>query len=168
MAGGILARKNQRLNMSIFEDFNLRKSPLGFKLLVTVFLLGLSLAQALGMTMAYIQTKVVNTSAEEYFSYLKATKLVSLSHPHFFGYATLYFLTGLLFLFTHQKKIIKTILPGLVVFAALSDIISWWGIKYVSPKIEILTLGAGIIFGGGFFYMALIIFYELWLRKAVD
>lgn len=154
--------------MSIFENFNLSKSPLGFKLLVSVFLFGYGLAQALGMTMAYIQTKVVNTSAEEYFSYLKATKLVSLSHPHFFGYATLYFLTGLLFLFTHQPKIIKTFLPGLVVLAALLDIVSWWGIKYVSPQIEILTLGAGIIFGGGFFYMALVILYELWLRKKID
>lgn len=168
MAGSLLARKNQNLNMSIFENFNLKKSPLGFKLLVTVFLLGLGLAQGLGMTMAYIQTKVVNTSAEEYFSYLKPTKLVSLSHPHFFGYSVLYFMTGLFFLFTNQNKVIKTILPGLVVFAALSDIISWWGIKYVSPQIEILTLGAGIIFGGGFFYMAIIIFYELWLRKPVD
>ena len=154
--------------MSIFENFNYKQSPLGFKLLVSVFLLGLSLAQGLGMTMAYIQTNVVNTSAEEYFSYLKTTKLVSLSHPHFFGYATLYFLTGLLFLFTHQNKVIKTILPGLVVLSALLDIISWWGIKYVSPQIEILTVGAGIIFGGGFFYMALVIFYELWLRKKMD
>ncbi len=154
--------------MSVFDNFNLRKSPLGFKFLVSVFLLGLSLAQGLGMTMAYIQTKVVNTSAEEYFSYLKTTKLVSLSHPHFFGYATLYFLTGLLFLFSHQHKVIKTFLPGLVVLAALLDIISWWGIKYVSPQIEILTLGAGIIFGGGFFYMALVILYELWLRKKID
>src|SRR3990172_10686338 len=154
--------------MSIFENFNLRQSPLGFKLLSTAFLVGLSLAQSLGMTMAFIQTKVVNTSAEEYFSYLKATKLVSLSHPHFFGYSVLYFLTGVLFLFTHQPKAIKTILPGFVVFAALLDIVSWWGIKYVSPKIEIFTIGAGIILGGGFFYMALVIFYELWLRKKMD
>jgi len=151
--------------MSIFDNFNLRQSPLGFKLLSTAFLIGLSLAQSLGMTMAFIQTKVVNTSAEEYFSYLKATKLVSLSHPHFFGYSVLYFLTGVLFLFTHQPKAIKTILPGLVVFAALLDIVSWWGIKYVSPKIEIFTALAGIIFAGGFFYMALVIFYELWFRK---
>src|SRR5574341_1701236 len=149
-------------------NFKVREAPLGFKLLVTVFLIGYGLAQVLGSTMAYLETRVINPSAEEYFFDLQVTKLVSLSHPHFFGYATLYFLTGLLFLFTHQKKIIKTILPGLVVFAALSDIISWWGIKYVSPKIEILTLVSGRIFGGGFFYMALIIFYELWLRKAVD
>lgn len=154
--------------MSIFENFNLRQSPLGFKLLSTAFLIGLSLAQGLGMTMAFIQTTVVNTSAEEYFSYLKATKLVSLSHPHFFGYSTLYFLTGLLFLFTKQPKAIKTILPGLVVFAALLDIVSWWGIKYVSSKIEILSMLAGIVFVGGFLYMAIVIFYELWFRKKVD
>ncbi|HKZ22656.1 MAG TPA: hypothetical protein VJ165_05565 [candidate division Zixibacteria bacterium] len=151
--------------MSVFENFNLRQAPLGFKLLTTAFLLGLSLAQELGMIMAFIQTNVVNTSAEEYFSYLKPTKLVSLSHPHFFGYSVLYFLTGVLFLFTHQPKAIKTLLPGLVVFAALLDIVSWWGIKYVSAKIEIFTIGAGVIFGGGFFYMAIIIFYELWFRK---
>ncbi len=154
--------------MSIFENFNLRQAPLGFKLLATAFLLGLSLAQELGMIMAYIQTTVVNTSAEEYFSYLKTTKLVSLSHPHFFGYSVLYFLTGVLFLFTHQPKPIKTILPGLVVFAALLDIVSWWGIKYVSAKLEIFTIVAGVIFGGGFFYMAIIIFYELWFRKKAD
>ena len=151
--------------MSVFDNFNLRQSPLGFKLLSTAFLVGLSLAQSLGMTMAFIQTKVVNTSAEEYFSYLKATKLVSLSHPHFFGYSVLYFLTGVLFLFTHQPKAIKTILPGLVVFAALLDIVSWWGIKYVSAKIDIFTVIFGIVFAGGFAVMALTVLYEMWLMK---
>lgn len=145
--------------------FKVREAPLGFKLLVTVFLLGYGLAQAVGLTMAYLQTRVVNPSAEEYFFYLKPTKLVSLSHPHFFGYATLYFLTGFLYLFTEQKKFLKTWLPAVTVLAALLDICSWWGIKYVSAKLEILTAIFGVIFAGGFAIMALTILYEMWLKR---
>ncbi len=147
--------------------FNLkvREGPLGFKLLVTVFLLGYFLAQALGLTMAYLETRVVNPSAEEYFFYLKPTKLVSLSHPHFFGYATLYFLTGFLYLFTEQRKFLKTWLPAVTVLAALLDICSWWGIKYVSAKLEIFTAIFGVIFVGGFVVMALTILYEMWLKR---
>ena len=44
-------------------SFKVREGPLGFKLLVTVFLAGYGLAQALGLTMAYLQTRVVNPSA---------------------------------------------------------------------------------------------------------
>ncbi|OGC92334.1 MAG: hypothetical protein A2142_08555 [candidate division Zixibacteria bacterium RBG_16_48_11] len=147
--------------------FNLkvREGPLGFKLLVTIFLLGYFLAQALGLTMAYLETRVVNPSAEEYFFYLKPTKLVSLSHPHFFGYATLYFLTGFLYLFTEQRKFLKTWLPAVTVLAALLDICSWWGIKYVSAKLEIFTAIFGVIFAGGFTVMALTILYEMWLKR---
>ncbi len=146
-------------------DFKIREAPLGFKLLVTVFLLGYSLAQILGMTMAYLETRVVNPSAEEYFFYLKPTKLVSLSHPHFFGYATLYFLTGALYLFTEQKRLLKTWLPAVTVLAALLDICTWWGIKYVSAKLEILTAVFGVMFAGGFAIMALTVLYEMWLMK---
>lgn len=146
-------------------DFKIRQAPLGFKLLVTVFLIGYSLAQILGMTMAYLETRVVNTSAEEYFFYLKPTKLVSLSHPHLFGYATLYFLTGLLFLFSERGRFLKTWLPAVTVLAALLDICTWWGIKYISPKLEILAALFGIIFAGGFAIMALTILYDMWLMK---
>ena len=146
-------------------DLKVREGPLGFKLLVTVFLLGYFLAQALGLTMAYLETRVVNPSAEEYFFYLKPTKLVSLSHPHFFGYATLYFLTGFLYLFTEQRKFLKTWLPAVTVLAALLDICSWWGIKYVSAKLEIFTAIFGVIFAGGFTVMALTILYEMWLKR---
>lgn len=146
-------------------NFKVREGPLGFKLLVSVFLLGYFLAQALGLTMAYLETRVVNPSAEEYFFYLKPTKLVSLSHPHFFGYATLYFLTGFLYLFTEQRKFLKTWLPAVTVMAALLDICSWWGIKYVSAKLEIFTAIFGIIFAGGFAVMAVTILYEMWLKR---
>ena len=146
-------------------DLKVREGPLGFKLLVTVFLLGYFLAQALGLSMAYLETRVVNPSAEEYFFYLKPTKLVSLSHPHFFGYATLYFLTGFLYLFTEQRKFLKTWLPAVTVLAALLDICSWWGIKYVSAKLEIFTAIFGVIFAGGFTVMALTILYEMWLKR---
>jgi len=147
-------------------NFKVREAPLGFKLLVTVFLIGYGLAQALGSTMAYLETRVINPSAEEYFFYLKPTKLVSLSHPHFFGYATLYFLTGLLFLFTERGKFLKTWLPAVTVLAALLDICTWWGIKYVSAKLEIFTIIFGITFAGGFAIMAVTILYEMWLKKS--
>ncbi len=146
-------------------EFKVRQAPLGFKLLVTVFLIGYSLAQILGLTMAYLETRVVNPSAEEYFFYLKPTKLISLSHPHFFGYATLYFLTGLLFLFTERGRFLKTWLPAVTVLAALLDICTWWGIKYISPKLEILTALFGITFTGGFAIMALTVLYEMWRMK---
>ena len=146
-------------------DFKIREASLGFKLLVTVFLLGYALAQILGMTMAYLETRVVNPSAEEYFFYLKPTKLVSLSHPHFFGYATLYFLTGVLYLFTEQKRWLKTWLPAVTVLAALLDICTWWGIKYVSTKLEILTAVFGVMFAGGFAVMALTVLYEMWVKR---
>ncbi|MCI0530423.1 MAG: hypothetical protein L0Y74_00505 [candidate division Zixibacteria bacterium] len=146
-------------------EYKIRQAPLGFKLLVTVFLFGYFLALGLGATMAYLETKVINPSAGEYFYFLQTTKLISLSHPHFFGYATLFFLTGVLYLFTEQKRWLKTALPVATISAAILDILTWWGIKFVSGKLEVLTALLGITFAGGFAIMALTILYEMWFKR---
>ena len=37
--------------------------------------------------------------------------------------------------------------------AALTDIISWWGIKYVSPNFDYVTMFCGAVYGGAYLWM---------------
>jgi hypothetical protein len=37
--------------------------------------------------------------------------------------------------------------------AALTDIVSWWGIKYVSPNFDYVTMACGAVYGGAYLWM---------------
>jgi len=84
--------------------------------------------------------------AHAYFQQMGIGKLIAFTHAHLFGFTTSFFIVGIPFsLHFSRLKIYQWIFPiGLI--ASLTDIISWWGIKYVSPHFEYITWCCGLVF----------------------
>lgn len=156
-----------RMNQDIVPHFSFRLQalPASAKVLVTIVLFMFSLVHGLGLWNAYLQTHEVFESAEEYFGYMKLTRLISLSHPHLFGFALMYFFVGSLFILTPWSEAIKSVILVIPILSALFDVFSWWMIKMVSADFELLSLFTGITFAIGFGVMTLIILKEMWLTR---
>lgn len=152
-------------NQHIFPGLPIHLSgfPASAKVLITLVLLMFGLVHAIGLWDAYLQTHLVFESAEEYFGYMKLAKLVSLSHPHLFGFALMYLLVGGLFILTTWSEPVKAFIVAIPLLSATFDVLSWWMIKMVSADFELLTLFTGIAFSTGFGIMTLLILQEMWL-----
>lgn len=90
---------------------------------------------------------------ETYFANMSLGKLIAFTHAHLFGFTTSFLIIGIPFSmqFNHLWPY-QWIFPiGLA--AALTDVISWWGIKYVSANFEIISIICGILFSVTYLYM---------------
>ncbi|MCI0529514.1 MAG: hypothetical protein L0Y56_18900 [Nitrospira sp.] len=157
----LYVRKNQ--HVLPHASIRLTAFPASAKVLITIVLFMFSLVHALGLWDAYLQTHEVFESAEEYFGYMKLTKLISLSHPHLFGFALMYLLVGGLFILTAWSEAIKSVVLTIPILSAIFDVFSWWMIKMASSDFELLTIFTGVSFGAGFGIMTLLILKEMWL-----
>lgn len=144
---------------------DLGRLPDSAKVLITLPLVIYGFVHLFALFTVYLQTRVAWTSAEEYFFYMKPWKLSATSHVHLFGHATMYSLVGLAFLFTRVPEKLKIAILATPVISAPLDIYSWWLMKYVSAKFELLSMGSGMLFSLGFLTMAVTTFYEVWLRE---
>lgn len=92
-------------------------------------------------------------SAEAYFGQMSQGKLIAFTHAHLFGFTTSFFIIGIPFsLHFNRLKFYQWVFPvGLA--ASLTDIISWWGIKYVSGNFEYITFWCGLVFSVCYMWM---------------
>lgn len=95
----------------------------------------------------------LNGSTEEYFANMSLGKLIAFTHAHLFGFITSFLIVGIPFTmqFNHLRYYQWFLPVGLV--AAVTDIISWWGIKYISPNFEVISMLCGILFASSYLYM---------------
>ncbi len=92
-------------------------------------------------------------SAEAYFAQMGVGKLIAFTHAHLFGFTTSFFIIGIPFsLHFNRLKIYQWIFP-LGLAASLTDVMSWWGIKYVSPHFEYVTWWCGFVFSACYLWM---------------
>lgn len=85
-------------------------------------------------------------SAESYFHEMGLGKLIAITHAHLIGFTTSFFIIGIPFsLHFNRLKIYQLIFP-LGLAASLTDIISWWGLKFISPYFEYITWWCGFVF----------------------
>jgi hypothetical protein len=106
-------------------------------------------------------------STEEYFRQMSLGKLIAFTHAHLFGFTTSFLVIGVPFSmqFNHIP-VYQWIFPvGLT--AAIVDVISWWGIKYVSPNFDYITMGCGVVFSLSYLYMLLGILRVLLLPDVI-
>lgn len=92
-------------------------------------------------------------SAEAYFANMSLGKLIAFTHAHLFGFTTSFLVIGVPFSmqFNHLWPY-QWIFPlGLV--AALVDVMSWWGIKYLAPSFEVVSMVCGIVFSLTYLFM---------------
>jgi hypothetical protein len=92
-------------------------------------------------------------SAELYFQQMGIGKLIAFTHAHLFGFTTSFFIIGIPFsLHFSRLKVYQWIFPvGLI--ASLTDIISWWGMKFISDNFEYITWFCGVIFSVCYIWM---------------
>ena len=80
-------------------------------------------------------------------------KLIAFTHAHLFGFTTAFFIIGIPFsMHFNRLRIYQWVFPaGLA--AALTDIVSWWGIKYISPNFDYVTMFCGAVYGIAYLWM---------------
>lgn len=95
----------------------------------------------------------IHGSAEAYFAQMSLGKLIAFTHAHLFGFTTCFFIVGIPFSlqFNHIKAYQWVFPVGLA--ASLTDVMSWWGIKYVAPSFEWVSMFCGIVFSVSYLWM---------------
>ena len=80
-------------------------------------------------------------------------KLIAFTHAHLFGFTTSFFIIGIPFSlqFNHLWPYQWVFPIGLS--ASLTDVASWWGIKFLSPNFEWVSIFCGILFSLSYLYM---------------
>jgi hypothetical protein len=128
------------------------------RLLTVPVVFGICLASLAGTATVFYQTKIANPTVEEYFSFISIARLLTITHVHIFGYSTMGFI-----LWTLGRRqgaatnpLFGTLL-GLTVCAGILDILSWWGVIYVSPVFRFLTFAMGGAFVGGIMLSGLMV-----------
>lgn len=120
---------------------------------------GLALAITLyGIAFAFGAAEIgyqlhLHGSAEAYFANMSQGKLIAFTHAHLFGFTTSFLVIGIPFSMQFNHLWIYQWVFPIGLAAALTDVMSWWGIKYVSPNFEIISMACGILFSVTYLYM---------------
>ncbi len=134
------------------EDIQLYHFPTGVKrgLAFAVTLYGI--AFVLGASEIVYQLELHGTAAA-YFEQMSLGKLIAFTHAHLFGFTTCFLIVGIPFSmqFNHIRAYQMVFPAGLA--AAFVDVASWWGIKYLTPNFEYVSVFCGIVFSVTYFIM---------------
>lgn len=125
--------------------FNLHDLPIAAQRGIGMAVVLYGIALFFGGLEAHYQVSL-HGDAQAYFKQMGVGKLIAFTHAHLFGFTTSFFIVGIPFsLHFSRLKVYQWIFPiGLI--ASLTDIISWWGIKFVSPYFEYITWCCGLVF----------------------
>jgi hypothetical protein len=120
--------------------------------------IGICLAAIAGSGTVFYQTRIANPTVQEYFSFINIGRLLVISHVHFFGYAAM----GVLMYTLGRRQGAASdprfgTLVGLAIAAGILDILSWWGVIYVSSVFRFLTYIAGGSFVAGIMLSGLMV-----------
>lgn len=133
-------------------DLNLRELPPAAKRGIAMAVVMFGIAFCFGASEIWYQLRLHGT-AEAYFAQMSLGKLIAFTHAHLFGFTTSFFIIGIPFsLQFNQLKLYQWIFPvGLA--ASVVDVMSWWGIKYVAPGFEWVSMFCGILFSATYLFM---------------
>lgn len=119
------------------------------KLLCFMVFVSLLVAQAVAAGAVFMHTQVINESTWHYFQRLSEARLLGTSHSHIFGFAVMYGVIGLMLTMTGARMRTKCFLIAAIMWGGLFDVLSWWGMKAISPQFEWLTIVTGTTTGIG-------------------
>jgi hypothetical protein len=133
-------------------DINLRDFPPAAKRGIALCVVMFGIAFCFGASEIWYQLRLHGT-AEAYFAQMSLGKLIAFTHAHLFGFTTCFFIIGIPFSMQfNQIKLYQWVFPaGLA--ASLTDVASWWGIKYVSIHFEWVSMFCGIVFSASYLWM---------------
>lgn len=133
-------------------DINLRDLPPAAKRGIAMAVVIFGIAFCFGAAEIFYQLKL-HGSALAYFEQMSLGKLIAFTHAHLFGFTTSFFIIGIPFSIQfNQIKIYQWVFPvGLA--ASLTDVMSWWGIKYLSSNFEWVSIFCAVLFGVSYVWM---------------
>ncbi|AXQ27312.1 hypothetical protein D0B54_00785 [Solimonas sp. K1W22B-7] len=133
-------------------ELNLRGLPPAAKRGIAMAVVMFGIAFCFGASEIWYQLRLHGT-AEAYFEQMSLGKLIAFTHAHLFGFTTSFFIIGIPFSMQfNQLKSYQWIFPvGLT--ASVVDVMSWWGIKYVAPSFEWVSMFCGILFSASYLFM---------------
>ena len=114
--------------------FSLPTLPAPAKLVCLGICASSLLVQGLAAADMYLQTRVVQPSAYDYFQYMSWARLLGTSHAHLFGFMVLYGSLAFLFGLSTAPEKVKHLLIPIVLWAGVFDVVSWYGMKVVSAQ----------------------------------
>ncbi len=132
--------------------FNLYELPTGIRRGLAMSIVMYGIAFLFGALEIKYQLNM-HGSAEAYFANMSHGKLIAFTHAHLFGFTTSFLIIGFPFSmqFPHLRWYQAMMPIGLA--AALIDVASWWGIKYVSINFEWVSMICGILFSLTYVFM---------------
>jgi hypothetical protein len=138
--------------------------PFPAKLAISFLLFAFGLTHALAAITVYLDTRVVYSSAQEYFFYLKPARLTALSHAHLMAIATMDGIVSLFFAMRYSSRNygFSSAVITMTFIGIFGDVGSWWLTKYFGESFELLSMFTGIFFSLGFAVMSLAVFRDLW------
>ena len=133
-------------------DINLRDLPPAAKRGIAMAVVIFGIAFCFGASEIAYQLQL-HGSASAYFEQMSLGKLIAFTHAHLFGFTTSFFIVGIPFSIQfNQLRVYQWVFPvGLA--ASLTDVMSWWGIKYVSPNFEWVSMFCGVLFTISYLWM---------------
>ena len=133
-------------------DINLRDFPPAAKRGIAFAVVIFGIAFCFGASEIWYQLRL-HGSGEAYFAQMSLGKLIAFTHAHLFGFTTCFFIIGIPFSMQfNQISLYQWIFPaGLA--ASLTDVMSWWGIKYLTPNFEWVSMFCGIVFSASYLWM---------------
>lgn len=147
-------------------ELNLREYPTGVRRGLAMAVLLFGIAFCFGASEIWYQLQL-HGSTKAYFDQMSLGKLIAFTHAHLFGFTTSFLIIGVPFSmqFNHLWQYQWLFPLGLA--ASLTDVISWWGIKYLSEHFEAVTIFCGIVFSLSYLYMLVGLLRVLWFPDAV-
>lgn len=133
-------------------SFSLRDLPVAAQRGIGLATILFGVAFFFGLAQVHYQIGL-HGSTEAYFANMSHGKLISFTHAHLFGFTTAIFIIGIPFsMHFNRLNWYQWVFPaGLA--AAMTDIVSWWGIKYISPNFDYVTMACGAVYGGAYLWM---------------
>ena len=133
-------------------DINLHGMPTGVKRGIAMATVLFGIAFCFGASEIWYMLGVYG-NAEAYFAQMSLGKLIAFTHAHLFGFTTAFFIIGIPFSlhFNHLWPYQWVFPIGLA--ASVTDVMSWWGIKFLSPSFEWVSMFCGVLFSASYLYM---------------
>lgn len=133
-------------------DINLRDLPPAARRGIAMAAALFGIAFCFGASEIWYQLQL-NGGTQAFFEQMSLGKLIVMTHAHLFGFTTSFFIIGIPFSlqFPHIRSYQWVFPVGLA--ASLTDVISWWGIKYISGNFEYVSMFCGILFSISYMWM---------------
>lgn len=148
------------------EDLLLYHYPTGVKRGLAMALVMYGIAFAFGAVEAWWQIHM-HGSAEQYFANMSVGKLIAFTHAHLFGFTTSFLVIGVPFSMQFNHLRYYQIIFPIGLISALVDVMSWWGIKFIHPNFEYVSIFCGIMFSLSYLYMLLALLRVLLLPHMI-